>query len=226
MEQIWKDMLTEHDKKCLANQSSFQPRRGLGSKPALIVIDMQKAVIGDDMPIYEQQDRYPYACGNFAWAAIRHIEKLIPYCREHGIPVVYSKHCYRPEYGFAGRPANDVFAADNPNCDIIPELTPVIPGDTVVEKQGPSVFFSTNVNNSLRSKGVDTVLIVGNTTSGCARATAIDATSLSSKTALIEECVFDRLEMAHRANMFDIQYKYCDVLPIAEVYEYLEGLNK
>lgn len=86
MEQIWKDMLTEHDKKCLANQSSFQPRRGLGSKPALIVIDMQKAVIGDDMPIYEQQDRYPYACGNFAWAAIRHIEKLIPYCREHGIP--------------------------------------------------------------------------------------------------------------------------------------------
>lgn len=58
MEQIWKDMLTEHDKKCLANQSSFQPRRGLGSKPALIVIDMQKAVIGDDMPIYEQQDRY------------------------------------------------------------------------------------------------------------------------------------------------------------------------
>ena len=187
---------------------------------------MQKAVIGDDMPIYEQQDRYPYACGNFAWAAIRHIEKLIPYCREHGIPVVYSKHCYRPEYGFAGRPANDVFAADNPNCDIIPELTPVIPGDTVVEKQGPSVFFSTNVNNSLRSKGVDTVLIVGNTTSGCARATAIDATSLSFKTALIEECVFDRLEMAHRANMFDIQYKYCDVLPIAEVYEYLEGLNK
>ena len=210
MEQIWKDMLTEHDKKCLANQSSFQPRRGLGSKPALIVIDMQKAVIGDDMPIYEQQDRYPYACGNFAWAAIRHIEKLIPYCREHG----------------AGRPANDVFAADNPNCDIIPELTPVIPGDTVVEKQGPSVFFSTNVNNSLRSKGVDTVLIVGNTTSGCARATAIDATSLSFKTALIEECVFDRLEMAHRANMFDIQYKYCDVLPIAEVYEYLEDLNK
>ena len=61
---------------------------------------------------------------------------------------------------------------------------------------------------------------------GCARATAIDATSLSFKTALIEECVFDRLEMAHRANMFDIQYKYCDVLPIAEVYEYLEGLNK
>ena len=140
--------------------------------------------------------------------------------------MVYSKHCYRPEYGFAGRPANDVFAADNPNCDIIPELTPVIPGDTVVEKQGPSVFFSTNVNNSLRSKGVDTVLIVGNTTSGCARATAIDATSLSFKTALIEECVFDRLEMAHRANMFDIQYKYCDVLPIAEVYEYLEDLNK
>ncbi len=226
MEQIWKDMLTEHDKKCLANTSSFQPRRGLGTKPAIIVIDMQKAVIGEDRPIYEQQDRYPYACGNFAWAAIRHIQKLLPYARAHNIPILYSKHCYRPEYGFAGRPANDVFAFDNPDCGIIPELEPVIPGDTVVEKQGPSVFFSTNVNNSLRSKGVDTVLIVGNTTSGCARATAIDASSLSFKTALIEECVFDRLEMAHRASMFDLQYKYCDVLPIQEVYEYFEGLEK
>ena len=102
MEQIWKDMLTEHDKKCLANQSSFQPRRGLGSKPALIVIDMQKAVIGDDMPIYEQQDRYPYACGNFAWAAIRHIEKLIPYCREHGIPVAHACDPRRHRRGKAG----------------------------------------------------------------------------------------------------------------------------
>ena len=90
MEQIWKDMLTEHDKKCLANTSSFQPRRGLGTKPAIIVIDMQKAVIGEDRPIYEQQDRYPYACGNFAWAAIRHIQKLLPYARAHNIPILYS----------------------------------------------------------------------------------------------------------------------------------------
>ncbi|MCI9331144.1 MAG: isochorismatase family protein [Oscillibacter sp.] len=226
MKQIWNDMLTGHDRKCLANTASFQPRRGLGKRPAIIVIDMQRAVIGEDRPIYEQQDRYPYACGNFAWAAIRHIQPLLSYARAHGVPILYSKHCYRPEYGFAGRPANDVFAFDNPDCDIIPQLAPVVPGDTVVEKQGPSVFFATNVNNSLRSKGVDTVLLVGNTTSGCARATAIDATSLSFHTALIEECVFDRLEMAHRASMFDLQYKYCDVLPIREIYEYLENLEK
>lgn len=224
MEPIWKDMLTEHDKKCLGNASSFQPRRGLGSKPAILVIDMQKAIIGEDRPIYEQQDEYPYACGNFAWEAIRHIEKLLPYARERGIPVVYTKHCYRPEHGFEGRPVNDVFAFDNPDCNIISELEPVIPGDTVIEKQGPSAFFSTNLNNSLRSKGVDTVIIVGTSTSGCVRASAIDATSLSFKTAVIEEGIFDRLEMAHRASVFDLQYKYCDVLSFDDIYEYIEGL--
>lgn len=224
MEAIWKDMLTEHDKKCLGNTASFQPRRGLGVKPAILVVDMQKAIIGEDMPIYEQQDRYPYACGNFAWEAIRHVEKLLPLAREKGIPIVYSKHCYRPEHGFAGRPKNDVFAFDNPDCNIISELEPVIPGDTVIEKQGPSAFFSTNLNNSLRSKGVDTVLIVGTSTSGCVRASAIDATSLSFKTAVIEECIFDRLEMAHRASLFDLQYKYCDVLSIDDIYEYIKGL--
>lgn len=226
MKPIWKDMLTEHDIKCLGNASSFQPRRGLGNKLAIIVVDMQKAIIGEDLPIYEQQDRYPYACGNFAWSAIRHIEKLLPLAREHGIPIVYSKHVYRPEHGFEGRPKNDVFAFDNPDSNIISELEPIVPGDIIIEKQGPSVFFSTNLNNSLRSRGVDTVLIVGTSTSGCVRASAIDATSLSFKAAVIEECVFDRLEMAHRASIFDLQYKYCDVLPIDEVYQYIEGLDK
>ena len=218
-------MLTEHDQKCLANQSDFQPRRGLGKKPALIVIDMQKTVIGEDMPIYEQQPRYPYGCGNYGWAVVRNLEKLIPFCREHKIPVIYSKHLYRPEFGFEGRPANDVFGAGNPDAEILKEIAPVIPGDIIVEKQGPSVFFSTNVNNALRSRGVDTVLIAGNTTSGCVRASAIDASSLSFKTAVIEECVCDRLEMAHRASMFDLQYKYVDVLPLKEIYEYIEGLG-
>lgn len=223
---IWNELLTEHDQKCLANKSEFQPRRGLGCKPAIVVIDMQKAVIGEDRPIYEQQDRYPYACGNFAWAAIRHMEKLLPYARAHGIPVVYTKHCYRPEYGYEGRPKNDVFAFDNPDSEIVPEIAPIVPGDIVIEKQGASAFFSTTLPHSLRSRGIDTVLIVGNTTSGCVRASAIDATGFSFKTAVVQDCIFDRLEMAHRASLFDLQYKYCDVLELGEVYEYIDGLGK
>ena len=225
MKTIWENLLSEHDKKCLANTSEFAPRRGLGGKPAIIVIDMQKSVIGEDRPIYEQQDKYPYACGNFAWTAIRHIEKLLPFARERGIPVVYTRHCYRPEYGYANRPKNDVFAHDDPGSRIIAEIAPVVPGDIIIEKQGASAFFSTALPHSLRSRGVDTVLVVGNTTSGCVRASAIDATGYGFKTAVIEECVFDRLEMAHKASVFDLQYKYCDVLNADEVYEYLRSLD-
>jgi len=226
MKKIWENLLSEHDRRCLANTSEFAPRRGLGCKPAIIVIDMQKSVIGEDRPIYEQQDIYPYACGNFAWAAIRHIEKLLPFARENNIPIVYTRHCYRPEYGYANRPKNDVFAFDNPGSAIIPEIAPVIPGDIIIEKQGASAFFSTTLPHSLRSRGVDSVIIVGNTTSGCVRASAIDATGFSFKTAVIEECIFDRLEMAHKASLFDLQYKYCDVLGIDEAYAYIKGLKK
>lgn len=226
MEKIWESLLSEHDKKCLANTSEFSPRRGLGQKPAILVIDMQLGVIGEDRPIYEQQDKYPYACGNFAWSAIRHMQKLLPFAREHGIPVVYTRHCYRPEYGFAGRPKNDVFAHDNPLSQIVAEIAPIVPGDTVLEKQGASAFFATNLPHSLRSKGVDSVIIVGNTTSGCVRASAIDATGYSFKTAIVEQCVFDRLEMAHKGSMFDLQYKYCDVFTIDETYEYIKSLGK
>lgn len=225
MKNIWKDMLTEHDKKCLANTSEFAPARGLGKHPCILVIDMQTAVIGEDKPIYEQQDKFPYACGNFAWEAIRHLQKLLPYAREKGIQVIYTRNVYRPESGIK-RPENDVFSINNPGSEIIPELAPVIPGDMVVEKNRASAFFCTPLVCALRDKGIDTVLIAGNTTSGCVRMSAIDSAGYGFKTALIEECVFDRLEMAHRANMFDLQYKYCDVKNVQEVYDYLDDVTK
>lgn len=224
MKNIWKDLLSEHDKKCLANTSEFSPKRGLGEKPAILVIDMQKSIIGEDMPIYEQQDRYPYACGTAGWEAIRHLEKLLPFARENDIPIVYTRNVYRPESGYVF-PKEYVFQISHPGSEIIEELAPNIPGDIVIEKNRASAFFNTPLLYTLLHKKVDTLLITGNTTSGCVRATAIDSTGYEFKTAIVEECVFDRLDLAHKASMFDLQYKYCDVLNLNEVYSYLESLK-
>ncbi len=225
MKAIWKDLLSEHDQKCLANASEFSPKRGLGKSPAIMVIDMQYSIIGEDKPIYEQQDVTPYACGNFAWEAIRHLQKLLPFARENKIPIVYTRNVYRPESGFVF-PETYVFRIDNPGSKIIAELEPVVPGDIVLEKNRASAFFCTPLLYTLLNKGIDTLIITGNTTSGCVRATAIDATGYNFKTAVVEECIFDRLEMAHKASLFDLQYKYCDVLTLDETYEYLNGLKK
>ena len=78
----------------------------------------------------------------------------------------------------------------------------------------------------LLNKKVDTLLITGNTTSGCIRATAVDGLGYEFKVAVIEECVFDRIEMSHKASLFDLQFKYCDVISVHHAYEYLDTIRQ
>lgn len=224
MKPIWADLLSEHDKRCLANQPEMAPVRGLGERPALLVIDMQVGIIGEDKPIYEQQDKYPGGCGNFAWSAIRHMKKLIPTARDAGIPILFSRFVYHPESGFV-HPPTYMFNSENPYSEIIDDLKPV-KGDIVIEKNRASIFFQTPALYYLLNKKVDTLLVTGTSTSGCVRASVIDGTGYMFKVALVEECVFDRLELAHKSSMFDLQFKYCDVMSIEETYDYIEKTKK
>lgn len=221
---VWEDLLSEHDHRVLANRPRARQPSGLGSRPALLVIDMQLGVIGEDRPIYEQQDKYPSACGNFAWAAIRHLQKLIPIARESGIPIVYSRHIFRPESGLAVAPTSP-FRPENPYSEIIKEIAP-IEGDILIEKNRASIFFHTPAAYILFGKNVDTLLITGNTTSGCVRASAIDGAGYNFKVTVIEECIFDRIELEHKASLFDLWFKYCDVISIDEAYQYVETIKK
>jgi maleamate amidohydrolase len=220
MPRVWEDALTEHDRRCLA----ARPPRAvpeLGSRPALLVIDMQKGVIGEDRPIYEQMDRYPLACGPFAWESIRHLEKLIPAARAAEVPVVYSQHLFTPEMRLPQSNPSSAFSSLNPLSAIQDEIAPQ-PGDLVITKQRASVFFHTGLVYMLQNMGVDTLLITGNTTSGCVRATAIDGGGYNFKVAVIEECIFDRIELSHKASLFDLWFKYCRVLALDEAHRYIE----
>lgn len=220
---VWDQFLTENDRKVLAARKP-RAKRGFGERPALLVIDMQVTACGEDRPIYEQLDRYPGACGPYAWAAIRHMQKLLPAARAAGVPVIYTKHLFRPTTGLPAADPSSNFSSLNPLSEI-PEEIAMQAGDLLLEKQVASVFFHTGLIYMLLNLKVDTLLVVGNSTSGCVRASVVDAGGYQFKVSVIEECVFDRIEMSHAASLFDIQFKYADVVNLPEVYDYLSAVG-
>ncbi len=216
---VWDQFLTENDCKVLAARKP-RARRGFGEKPALLVVDMQYTACGEDRPIWEQLDRYPGACGPYAWEAIRHMQKLLPAARAAGVPVIYTKHLFRPTVGLPAADPSSGYSSLNPLSEIPTEIA-MQEGDLLIEKQVASAFFHTGLITILLHHKIDTLLVVGNSTSGCVRASVVDAGGYQFKVAVIEECVFDRIEMSHAASLFDIQFKYADVVNLPEVYDYL-----
>ncbi len=97
-------------------------------------------------------------------------------------------------------------------------------GDLLVEKQTPSCFAFTNLHLMLSNLGVDGLLVAGNSTSGCVRATCVDGMAMGYKMQVIEEAVFDRIELSHAAALFDMQFKICDVISAADATVQIESL--
>ena len=222
----WDDLLSKHDREVMAAGVKIRKPTGFGERPALLVIDMNIGAVGEDRPIYEQLDRYPLACGPYAWAAIRQIQKLLPVAREAGIPIIYSKHIFKASHGL---PRHDdptySFSELSPLSEFHPETFPQ-EGDLIIEKQRASVFFQTPLLYVLQNQQVDTLIIVGNSTSGCVRATTVDASYYPSfKVSVVEECVFDRVELSHKAGLFDIQFKYGDLVSLNQAIDYLEQIQ-
>jgi nicotinamidase-related amidase len=113
--------------------------------------------------------------------------------------------------------------ADPATNKIVKEIAPV-PGDVVVLKTRPSIFFGTPFVTMLTARGIDTLIMCGTTTSGCVRASVVDAFSYGYKVVVIEEATFDRGQVSHQINLFDMNAKYADVLSVSEVTSYIKSL--
>ena len=208
--------------------SGFGGASGFGEHPALLVIDVQYRTAGDrPVPIREAiTTMYPTACGEVAWAAIHHIVPLIAAAREAGIPIIYPYVAPKKAVD-AGR-----FGSINPaitsigdrGYEFVSEVAPT-EGDVLVPKRHASAFFGTALVSYLVDFGVDTVILAGCTTSGCIRATAVDAFSYNFRTIVAEECVYDRIGASHDVGLFDLDAKYADVMPTAAVMDRLRGLT-
>ena len=223
---VWDDFLSEDDKRMLANRKEMPPRphAQFGERPAILVIDMNKGAIGEDLPVYEVVKEIPSAIGERAWDAIRHMEDLLPKARAAGIPVFYSLHYFEETTGLPLADAGSPFSEFNP-LSAMQEEVAMQPGDMLVEKQQPSAFNQTSLVNMLLNKKVDNVIVTGNSTSGCVHATVVDATGFQVKVSIVEEAVVDRLDLSHAAALFNMGWKYGDIVSIGEVYEYIASVK-
>jgi maleamate amidohydrolase len=218
---VWDKFLTDDDRKVLAARKARKPH-GPGKKNALLLVDMQVTACGYDKPIWEQLDEYSGACGPHAWKSIAVQQKLLAVAHATGTPVIYSKHITYPYMGMPAADPSNNFSSLNPNSEIPVEVK-MEAGDILVEKQTPSCFAFTNLQLIARHNGIDGFLVGGNSTSGCVRATIVDGENLGFKMSCIEEATFDRIELSHAAALFDMQFKYCDVISAADALAIMEG---
>lgn len=190
-------------------RQGFDQRLGFGEASALLIIDFTRGFADPNV----------LGGGNIA-SAIANTVPLLKEARNAGIPIAYTRHVYADDESNFGLfnvklPTNNLLKLGSSNVEIVPELAPVS-GELVIDKQYPSAFIGSNLASWLSAKRIDTLIITGCTTSGCVRASAVDAMCAGFRPMVVRDCVGDRAEGPHEANLFDLQQKYADVLSLDE----------
>ena len=233
-EPVWNKFLSERDKQVFA-AAGYATRQGFGQRPAILVVDVNYAFCGDrPEPILESIKRWRNSCGAEAWEGVKAIKRLLAAARARGLPVIYSTGTRRDDDWDRGswnwknsraaeRPRTQASGQDGNT--IVPDLAPQ-PRDIVIEKLKPSVFFGTPLLSFLVLLGADSLIVAGTTTSGCVRATVVDAFSNNYRVALVEEGCFDRSQASHALSLCDMNAKYADVVGLEETLAYIEALPK
>ena len=177
---------------------------GLGSSPALVVVDMCRGFIDTSSPL-------GFECKELIQANIMLVNRF----REMNLPIIFTTTIYRDVSEasvFRSKiPALNILKPGSEETSFLKELSPSS-NELLVEKKFASAFFQTNLADELSKMNVDSIIVSGVTTSGCVRATALDSLQNNFLTTVAEDCVGDRNQNAHRANLFDLQAKYADVI--------------
>jgi maleamate amidohydrolase len=211
----------DEDKRVIYKRSGLGHRIGYGRWPALLVIDMQ---LGFTAP-----ERSPLA-GNLD-RQVAAINRLIPVARDRGIPIVFTVVGYDPNIAGDGglwpekAPTLRELKIGSDLVEVDPRLSRA-PEDLLLVKKYASAFLGTPLVSTLVSRGVDTVVVTGCTTSGCVRATVVDALSYGFRPIIPEEAVGDRAQEPHDANLFDMDSKYGDVVSLSDVLAYLQETKR
>jgi nicotinamidase-related amidase len=197
-----------------------------------VVIDVNYAFVGrqPESIVASVQD-YRTSCGARGWEGVANIQKLLTIGREVGMPIIYTTGTTRARRGtsWATRAREEasqgVLTAEELEHQrlgntIVQEIAPQ-PEDIVITKRGASGFFGTSLIRDLNEMDIDTVLVTGTTTSGCVRATVVDAACYSLYVGIVEECCFDRFQISHRVSLLDMHAKYGRVMSLQETTEYL-----
>lgn len=217
----WRGRLVGGDLEVMRRYQRVRERVWRAQPTALIVIDVVESFVGPDVPVLEAQELARTACGERAWAAIPNIARVLGEFRDRAWPVVFT--VVSSEQRFVGAStrgearAASVLSAER----VVPELAPR-EGEWVLGKNRASVFFATSLLPYLVQRGITRLVLTGCSTSGCVRASAVDATSWGFDVKVVEDATFDRVGQLHDGALFDIDAKYGEVVTTATL---LEGLR-
>lgn len=191
---------------------------GLGARPAILVVDMTKAFTNPEHPVGADQTQ-----------GLQGISRLLATSRPKHVPTFFTSMAYHPggsDAGVWGRkmPALLSLRLDDPAATEIDDRIAPQAGEIVLNKRAPSAFFGTGLSALLTPLGIDTLIVVGCATSGCVRASVVDAVSYGYRVVVPVECVSDRAPGPHQASLLDIDAKYGDAVPLSEVIGHLETI--
>jgi len=217
----WKDIV---DQEIIEIYEPYRREVRVGRSPAVLAIDLyNKAYQGGNRPVREVNRLYSGSCGENAWRALEPTRRLFAAARAAGIPIIYTtRHADTDGVHSTYRRMQ---AETETLYHIKEELAPM-PGDLVIYKERASAFFGTPLIAHLRKLGAESLIICGESTSGCVRASTVDAYSYALPSIIVEECTYDRSLLSHKINLFDLHHKYAGVLHVDEVVAHLEGLSR
>ena len=222
----WKDVIPESELN-LAFYRNCARETFVGPNPALVAIDLYNSVYrGGARPVAEIDGDHPTTCGIFAHQAIEPTRRLFAAARAANIPIFYCTSDVRPNnrpIGAAATRRRGRSAREDDHV-IFEAFTPQ-PKDIVIFKQRASIFQGTPIVSHLALLGVRSLIVCGESTSGCVRASVVDGYSSGFHVSVVEECVYDRAELTHKVNLFDLHHKYADVMGVEEVVAHLGGLR-
>ena len=215
---IWDAYLSDRDREL----ARLQPvaARGLGDSPVLLMVDLYRNGFGDRrQPLLKSIETWPASCGEAGWDALPKIQAVLKQFRAQGLRVVHvtglaTVPSWREDRLTVGKTPDAAHRARQ--FAIVDEVAP-IEGEVVLSKSAPSAFWGTILPGLLNQYGCDSLVVMGQATSGCIRATVVDACSYRYRVTVVEDCVFDRAEASHAINLFDMEQKYADVRRADEV---------
>ena len=191
-------------------------RIGFGRKAALLVVDFMQGYTNPQAPLYAEG----------VVTAVKNSQQVLEYVRQSKQLIIHTNIRYHANEQQDGgiwvkkAPVMRSMVAGHPDAEFCPEVEPLA-HELVITKGYASAFFGTTLASTLYSQGIDTVVLMGCSTSGCIRATAVDAVQHGFRVIVLRDCVGDRHISPHEANLFDIDSKYGDVIDTEEYYQFI-----
>lgn len=210
---------------------SMHRSQARGGRPAVVMVDVVRSFVGEPgRSLEEAIAEWPPACGPAAFESLPHIARLLDAARGarggEGVPIVHLRPAVETAPFFGDTVKGELVELVNARpgaVEFVPESAPA-PGELVLPKPKASGFFDTPLGSYLRRIGVDTVIVGGATTSGCVRATVVDAFSWGFATFVVEEATFDRSALSAAVSLYEMNAKYADVVTCDDAVKWLGDL--